>query len=1041
MASTYSALKIELIATGEQAGTWGATTNVNLGDAALGEAITGSADVAFSSADVTITLTDTNTTQAARNLRLNLTGTSGGARNLILGSGCQIEKLYLVNNGLADAVTVKNTTGTGIAVAAGKTMFVYNNGTNVVDAITHLTSLTTGVLSASGATTFTAGTASTSTTTGTAVITGGLGVSGRINAANFDGIVGANTAAAGSFTTLSATGVATFSAGTVSLPAITTTGDTNTGIYFPAADTIAFTEGGTESMRIDSAGDVGIGTTNPVAKLHVVGGETRGVGTGFFYSGYRADGTTRQFYLGGSDSEFYINVDQAVPMILTTSGTERMRIDSTGVIGIGITTAGSNAGVFSQLQIGGTSTANSRTLIYGQKNASAGGIISNGYYDASNNLVYSQTYGVSQLYFNNGTFIFSNAASGTAGTNVTVTERMRIDTSGNVGIGTSSPGGSSTSRQLTLQGTTAQITLTTGSVNYNSGINASNVAYLEVSGANPLTFYTNSSERMRLDSNGNLGIGTTNPSAYNGSADNLVIAGASNVGMTIRASSGGANIVFSNAEDTGVDGLIQYDTTSNFMRFDVNSSERMRIDSSGNVGIGVSSTTAKLEIYNSTANTEMIIKGGASNNGGLISFYGDISGGGNYYRSSISGINELSSGSALTFATTTSGNSAPTERMRVNRSGNVGIGTTTPGEKLEVSGNIRMSAVPGTNTNTAFPILFQTSTGTIDGGSGLTYNPGGDVMSVNGMSITASQCSGSGSSATFTCQNGSGQYDFVATNDSLRFTAGGSEKMRIDSSGNVGIGTSSPSTYGKLAVYVASGDAEAAVVTPNANYATYRLQNNAQRYSMQIRTDISNAWTVRDETAGANRLVVDTSGRLLAGTSTSAYGGHELMYNPGASAWASAVINTKTDNSTVTNGFLVKYTGVSPTDGNYMFLCQDSSNTNRFYVTNAGGTGGTSDRNLKKNIETTRDGYAEDLCKLRIVKYNWKEQPDGTPKDLGWIAQEVEEVFPRMIKTDENTGIKSVTYSAFTPMLIKAIQEQQALIESLTTRLTALENK
>jgi len=141
MASTYSALKIELIATGEQSGTWGTTTNNNLGDAALGEAITGSADVAFSSADVTVTLTDTNATQTARNLRLNLTGTSGGARNLVLGSGCQIEKLYLINNTLADAVTVKNTTGTGIAVPAGKTMFVFNNGTNVVDATTALSSV------------------------------------------------------------------------------------------------------------------------------------------------------------------------------------------------------------------------------------------------------------------------------------------------------------------------------------------------------------------------------------------------------------------------------------------------------------------------------------------------------------------------------------------------------------------------------------------------------------------------------------------------------------------------------------------------------------------------------------------------------------------------------------------------------------------------------------------------------------------------------------------------------------------------------------
>jgi hypothetical protein len=170
MASTYSALKIELIGTGEQSGTWGTTTNNNLGDAALGEAITGSADVTFASGNVTVTLTDTNASQAARNLRLNLIGTTGGARELILGSGCQIEKLYLINNTCADAITVKNTGGTGIAVAAGKSMFVFNNGTNVVDAVTHLSSLTLGsaLPIASGGT---AGTASP-TTNGVAYGTG-----------------------------------------------------------------------------------------------------------------------------------------------------------------------------------------------------------------------------------------------------------------------------------------------------------------------------------------------------------------------------------------------------------------------------------------------------------------------------------------------------------------------------------------------------------------------------------------------------------------------------------------------------------------------------------------------------------------------------------------------------------------------------------------------------------------------------------------------------------------------------------------------------
>jgi hypothetical protein len=138
MASTYSNLKIQLMATGENSGTWGNVTNDNLG-VALEEAIVGSADVTFASGTVTLTLTNTNASQTARNLRLNLLGTSGGAQNLIVPA---IEKIYIINNTCADAITVKNNSGTGIAVPAGKTMWVYNNGTNVVDAVTHLTSLT-----------------------------------------------------------------------------------------------------------------------------------------------------------------------------------------------------------------------------------------------------------------------------------------------------------------------------------------------------------------------------------------------------------------------------------------------------------------------------------------------------------------------------------------------------------------------------------------------------------------------------------------------------------------------------------------------------------------------------------------------------------------------------------------------------------------------------------------------------------------------------------------------------------------------------------
>ena len=201
MASTYSDLKIELIGTGEQTGTWGSTTNTNLGTA-LEEAITGSADVSFSSADVTLTLTNTNGTQTARNLRLVCTGTSGGARNLILGSGCQIEKLYLIQNDLADTVTVKNTTGTGVAVPAGARTFVFNDGTNVVPA-TNASGFSGTLPIANGGTGATdAGNARTNLGLGTIAtqnsngvsITGGS-ITGITDLAIADGGTGASTAA------------------------------------------------------------------------------------------------------------------------------------------------------------------------------------------------------------------------------------------------------------------------------------------------------------------------------------------------------------------------------------------------------------------------------------------------------------------------------------------------------------------------------------------------------------------------------------------------------------------------------------------------------------------------------------------------------------------------------------------------------------------------------------------------------------------------------------------------------------------------------
>lgn len=255
MASTYSDLKIELIGTGEQTGTWGTTTNNNF-SIAFQEAITGSADVAFSSADVTLTLTDTNAAQTARNLRLNLTGTSGGARQLILGSGCQVEKLYLINNGLADAVTVKNTTGTGVIVAAGKSMFVFNNGTNVVDVTTYLSSLTLGTALpiASGGTGQTTASAafnalSPITTTGDLIIGNGSNSATRLGIGTNGFVLTSN----GTTATWAAStgGVTSFSAGTTGFtPSTSTTG------AITLAGTLGAANGGTGLTSPGTAGNV-----------------------------------------------------------------------------------------------------------------------------------------------------------------------------------------------------------------------------------------------------------------------------------------------------------------------------------------------------------------------------------------------------------------------------------------------------------------------------------------------------------------------------------------------------------------------------------------------------------------------------------------------------------------------------------------------------------------------------------------------------------------------------------------------------------------
>jgi len=174
--------------------------------------------------------------------------------NVSAGTGTVTSVAATVPAFLSVAGSPVTTTGTLAISLSGTALPVANGGTGI-------TSLGTGIATALGVN---VGTAGSPVVNGGALGTPSSGTVTNLTGTasiNINGTVGATTASSGAFTTLSATGVTTVQAGSAALPAITTTGDTNTGIFFPAADTIAFSEGGAEAARIDSAGNFGLGVT------------------------------------------------------------------------------------------------------------------------------------------------------------------------------------------------------------------------------------------------------------------------------------------------------------------------------------------------------------------------------------------------------------------------------------------------------------------------------------------------------------------------------------------------------------------------------------------------------------------------------------------------------------------------------------------------------------------------------------------------------------------------------------------------------------
>jgi hypothetical protein len=826
--------------------------------------------------------------------------------------------------------------------------------------------------------------------------------------------------------------------GSAAAPGVYFVGDTNTGLYSPGADQVAVATNGTGRLFVDASGNVGVGGSAPNYSDHktlsLFGAANNGAGfIQFTDTSNNADAA-----IFADDGSLFINADydntssDSSIRFRVDGSSEKVRITSAGRVGIGTSQP------VGQTYIAGPNTSNFGVAADAALNiAAASGALANRIINLNFAVVPSATNAVaaigmaygSQSGFGNGHLIF---------------------------------------------------------------------------GTRSVTTDTAPTERMRIDSSGRVGIGTTSPSSYSAAGDNLVIADAGNCGITLAAGTSSTGQILFADGTTGADtirGIIGYTHASNDLFFGTNAVERLRIDSSGRLLVGTSTArnifdnlyAPRLQVEGTDATQALSVTINAASSDGSYFFLGKSRGaspgdttvvqsgdrlgavvfqgadGSKLIRAAqieslvdgTPGTNDMPG--RLVFSTTADGASSPTERLRIDSSGRVGIGTTSPSRRLTVNstttGNINYVRLQETTTNTPTNGgSFIELGGTRSNG---TYGFYGGILG----------------GRRFQGGDNTGYLAFYTDNNDGESLA---ERVRIDHLGRLLVGTSSArsnffNTTASAALQIegqgGAGDSRRVAIISNDNTA---VAGGNLVLAHQ-----------RSGSVGGNTIVNinDIVGRL-------SYQG-----NDGAQFVEAASINCEVDGTPGANdmpGRLVFYTTAdgasSPTermrikeDGVVAIGASDSPNgdilfascaTSRAAGFRVGPTAGTfaavtfydgintdcgsidinttanttayttsSDYRLKSNVQPLT-GNLQRLAQLKPCKWEWLSAPEVSGE--GFLAHEAQEVVPEAVtgtkdEVDENGNpvYQGIDQSKLVPLLTAALQEAIGEIESLKARLTA----